>query len=313
MLQEMTALLEDHINPNCKMKRIILEGRPRLCLFALRDITSGVEITYNYGDGDCPWRSKVTESGPEAGSSHLESETASEVDQRFTKHSQHRFSSEIQVTNSGTTTDSKGLEPDCASGDNHHGTQQSLQDSTFCKMVTNSGTTADVKRLEPDCASGDNHHGTQHLLQDSTFCKMVTNSGTTTDSKGLEQDCASGDNHHGTQQSLQDSTFCRMVTKRGTTADSKGLEPDCASGDNHHGTQQSLQDSTFCRMIGAELDIETSTKQAQETNQHQNQLATPESEPTSTTLVPKGVKVVKKRKWETNEVKAVEKHLNRCV
>ncbi|KAF7689308.1 SET domain-containing protein 5-like, partial [Silurus meridionalis] len=47
---------DDHIKPNCKMKRILVEGKPHLCLFALRDIIPGEEITYNYGDGDCPWR-----------------------------------------------------------------------------------------------------------------------------------------------------------------------------------------------------------------------------------------------------------------
>ncbi|KAF4093322.1 hypothetical protein AMELA_G00000840, partial [Ameiurus melas] len=37
------------------------------------------------------------------------------------------------------------------------------------------------------------------------------------------------------------------------------------------------------------------------------------TEPTSITSVPKGVKVVKKKKWETSEVKAVEKHLYRFI
>ncbi|KAF4085348.1 hypothetical protein AMELA_G00117160 [Ameiurus melas] len=50
---------DEHINPNCKMKRIIVEGKPHLCLFALRDITPGEEVTYHYGYADCPWRSKV--------------------------------------------------------------------------------------------------------------------------------------------------------------------------------------------------------------------------------------------------------------
>ncbi|KAG9282112.1 N-lysine methyltransferase KMT5A-A-like [Astyanax mexicanus] len=51
---------DEHISPNCKMKRIIVDGKPHLCLFALRDITSGEEITYNYGVADCPWRTKVS-------------------------------------------------------------------------------------------------------------------------------------------------------------------------------------------------------------------------------------------------------------
>lgn len=50
---------DDHINSNAKIKCLNLQGKPHLCLFATRDIRSGEEITYNYGDSDWPWRSKV--------------------------------------------------------------------------------------------------------------------------------------------------------------------------------------------------------------------------------------------------------------
>ncbi|XP_068188438.1 uncharacterized protein [Antennarius striatus] len=49
---------DDHRRPNCKMKKIDYEGEPHLCLFALRNISPGVEITYNYGESSYPWRSK---------------------------------------------------------------------------------------------------------------------------------------------------------------------------------------------------------------------------------------------------------------
>ncbi|XP_054861287.1 inactive histone-lysine N-methyltransferase 2E-like [Amphiprion ocellaris] len=49
---------DDHINPNTKMKYFSVQGKPHLCLFAIRDISPGEEITYNYGDSDWPWRSK---------------------------------------------------------------------------------------------------------------------------------------------------------------------------------------------------------------------------------------------------------------
>ncbi|XP_056407414.1 uncharacterized protein LOC130299346 [Hyla sarda] len=51
---------DEHRNPNCKIKRIMVDGRPHLCLFAIRDINPGEEITYNYG-GSWPWRDKVAE------------------------------------------------------------------------------------------------------------------------------------------------------------------------------------------------------------------------------------------------------------
>ncbi|XP_041930278.1 uncharacterized protein LOC121694270 isoform X9 [Alosa sapidissima] len=52
---------DENIRPNCKMKKLIVEGKPHLCLFALRNIIPGEEITYNYGGTDWPWRNKIEE------------------------------------------------------------------------------------------------------------------------------------------------------------------------------------------------------------------------------------------------------------
>uniref|UniRef100_A0A8D3B5C6 SET domain-containing protein n=1 Tax=Scophthalmus maximus TaxID=52904 RepID=A0A8D3B5C6_SCOMX len=49
---------DEHRHPNCRMKRIDVDGNPHLCLFALNDISEGEEITYDYGGGDCPWRTQ---------------------------------------------------------------------------------------------------------------------------------------------------------------------------------------------------------------------------------------------------------------
>ncbi|KAF5897850.1 N-lysine methyltransferase KMT5A-A, partial [Clarias magur] len=53
---------DDHIKPNCRMKTIRVDGTPHLCLFAIRSISPGEEITYNYGDSEWPWRCKMTSS-----------------------------------------------------------------------------------------------------------------------------------------------------------------------------------------------------------------------------------------------------------
>ncbi|XDV19286.1 hypothetical protein PO909_024785 [Leuciscus waleckii] len=45
-------------NPTCKMRTVEVSRKPHLCLFAVRDILPGEEITYNYGDSDWPWRVK---------------------------------------------------------------------------------------------------------------------------------------------------------------------------------------------------------------------------------------------------------------
>ncbi|XP_071350264.1 histone-lysine N-methyltransferase set-1-like isoform X5 [Trachinotus anak] len=51
---------DNHVNPNSKIKTIAVDGKPHLCLFAIKDISPGEEITYSYGDCDWPWRSKRT-------------------------------------------------------------------------------------------------------------------------------------------------------------------------------------------------------------------------------------------------------------
>lgn len=43
---------DDHLHPNCKMKKMVVKGKPHLFLFALRDICAREEITYNYGGTD---------------------------------------------------------------------------------------------------------------------------------------------------------------------------------------------------------------------------------------------------------------------
>ncbi|XP_053337900.1 histone-lysine N-methyltransferase set-1-like isoform X2 [Clarias gariepinus] len=53
---------DDHLKPNCRMKTIRVDGKPHLCLFAIRSICPGEEITYNYGDSEWPWRCKMTSS-----------------------------------------------------------------------------------------------------------------------------------------------------------------------------------------------------------------------------------------------------------
>ncbi|XP_073731051.1 uncharacterized protein [Misgurnus anguillicaudatus] len=41
-------------------RTVEVNKKPHLCLFAVRDIQPGEEITYSYGDSDWPWRAKVS-------------------------------------------------------------------------------------------------------------------------------------------------------------------------------------------------------------------------------------------------------------
>lgn len=50
---------DEHKAPNCRMKLIEAEGKPHICLFALKEITAGTGITYDYGGKDWPWRKEI--------------------------------------------------------------------------------------------------------------------------------------------------------------------------------------------------------------------------------------------------------------
>ncbi|XP_056605172.1 uncharacterized protein LOC130421374 isoform X2 [Triplophysa dalaica] len=51
-------LVNDDKKPNAKMLKIEVNGMPHLCLFAMKNIPEGQEITYDYGGADLPWRLK---------------------------------------------------------------------------------------------------------------------------------------------------------------------------------------------------------------------------------------------------------------
>lgn len=50
---------DNNKNPNCVMKKIIVDNKPHLYLFAIKKIEIGSEIEYNYRDSKWPWRRKV--------------------------------------------------------------------------------------------------------------------------------------------------------------------------------------------------------------------------------------------------------------
>ncbi|CAL8289913.1 unnamed protein product [Arctogadus glacialis] len=49
-------------SPNCKMRKMTVQCKPDLCLFAMENIQAESEITYNYGESLWPWRA-LTPSG----------------------------------------------------------------------------------------------------------------------------------------------------------------------------------------------------------------------------------------------------------
>jgi SET domain-containing protein len=45
---------------NSKVKKVVVDGVAQLYLFATKEIKEQDEITYDYGDGQLEWRSKVS-------------------------------------------------------------------------------------------------------------------------------------------------------------------------------------------------------------------------------------------------------------
>ncbi|KAI4825531.1 hypothetical protein KUCAC02_021211, partial [Chaenocephalus aceratus] len=58
------------------MKRVDVDGKPHLCLFAIDEIKKGEEITYDYGGDDCPWRVQAPVTRDSNPDGPIESESA---------------------------------------------------------------------------------------------------------------------------------------------------------------------------------------------------------------------------------------------
>uniref|UniRef100_A0AAY4D583 SET domain-containing protein n=1 Tax=Denticeps clupeoides TaxID=299321 RepID=A0AAY4D583_9TELE len=235
---------DDHINPNCKMKRIMVEGKPHLCLFALKDITPGDEIRYNYGDADCPWRNQEERSGMEGASNCPRSENASEKDLHYTQSSLDNCTLNNQETISGV--DRANIFP------KSDGTSEDIQHSTDCSQVetfhiqeTISGTNQASNCPKSDGASEDNQHCTDSPQHDSIFHIQETIKGMNQASNCPKSDGASEDNQHCTDSPQHDSIFHIQETIKGTNQASNCPKSDGASEDNQHCTDNSQHDSIF--------------------------------------------------------------------
>ncbi|XP_070398135.1 uncharacterized protein [Nothobranchius furzeri] len=91
---------DDHQRPNCKMKTVEVEGLPHLCLFALRDIDPGEEITYNYGKANWPWRKKVKSTGEvhEQNTDHQDDTEVKSTGEVHEQNTDHQDDTEVKST-----------------------------------------------------------------------------------------------------------------------------------------------------------------------------------------------------------------------
>ncbi|XP_039675540.1 uncharacterized protein LOC120570916 isoform X5 [Perca fluviatilis] len=82
---------DDHISPNCEMKKVVCEGKPHLCLFAVTKISPGEEITYNYGDSSYPWRSNASCDGSSTSYSDFYASSSTQRNKRLEDSSASSF------------------------------------------------------------------------------------------------------------------------------------------------------------------------------------------------------------------------------
>ncbi|CAJ1081563.1 uncharacterized protein LOC113091074 [Xyrichtys novacula] len=96
---------DNHKSPNCTMKKVIVNNRPHLCLFAVKDIAIGAEIDYNYGSAKWPWRtknmSKSSDQSKSNSSSQNESKSSSQNKGRSSGQSKSKSSGQSKSKSSG--------------------------------------------------------------------------------------------------------------------------------------------------------------------------------------------------------------------
>ncbi|XP_067289490.1 uncharacterized protein [Pseudorasbora parva] len=162
-------IYDDHINPNCTMKRIIVEGKPCLCLFAARDIIPGEELAYDYGGSHWPWRKPPCkdddnmtaiencseDSVTTASTSRFTAEPPCKDDDNMTA---IENCSEDSVTTAGTSRFT--AEPPCKDDDNMTAIENCSEDS-----VTTAGTSRFT--AEPPCKDDDNMTAIENCSEDS--------------------------------------------------------------------------------------------------------------------------------------------------
>nr|XP_020474167.1 uncharacterized protein LOC109970738 [Monopterus albus] len=139
---------DDHLSPNCEMKKVVCEGKPHLCLFALRKISAGKEITYNYGNSSYPWRATTSSylhdssEGPNTSQADGNAAAASPGDETG-EDSEGAFSSAESYSDDDYVPDDEPSDDDSVASNDNEG----------CHNGENSPDFADSSRLEQQSSS----------------------------------------------------------------------------------------------------------------------------------------------------------------
>ncbi|KAK0144115.1 N-lysine methyltransferase KMT5A-A [Merluccius polli] len=216
---------DDHKSPNCVMKKVLVNDRVHLCLFAVRNIEPGTEIVYNYGDSKWPWRKKE----------NLEdANVVSDEPKLFPDH----VTTQENLEDANVVSDEPKLFPD------HVTTQENLEDANVV---------SDEPKLFPD------HVTTQENLEDANvvsdepklFPDHVTTQENLEDANVVSDEPKLFPDHVTTQENLEDANvvsdepklFPDHVTTQENLEDANVVSDEPKLFPDHVTTQENLEDA----------------------------------------------------------------------
>ncbi|XP_054591520.1 uncharacterized protein [Nothobranchius furzeri] len=283
---------DNHKNPNCVMKKIIVDNKPHLCLFSLKKIEIGAEIYYNYGDSKWPWRSKVGKNKAPAAAKEnlLGGEGQMKGLQTPAAAEENEASPVPQMLNDGpipdeTYTQMKGLQTPAAAEENEASpVPQMLNDGPIPDE-----TYTQMKGLQTPAAAEENEASPvpQMLndgpIPDETYTQTIHMEGPL--AEDIEDVCVLGDKGSDDEVSMSSRQECTSISESQNQRVSATDVSMPEEGSEHEVSMSSLQECTS-------------------TPQVQNQTVSAKKREKQTAV---------KRSWTPEECAAVDKHLRRFI
>nr|XP_054586204.1 uncharacterized protein LOC129152238 isoform X1 [Nothobranchius furzeri]XP_054586205.1 uncharacterized protein LOC129152238 isoform X1 [Nothobranchius furzeri] len=283
---------DNHKNPNCVMKKIIVDNKPHLCLFSLKKIEIGAEIYYNYGDSKWPWRSKVGKNKAPAAAKEnlLGGEGQMKGLQTPAAAEENEASPVPQMLNDGpipdeTYTQMKGLQTPAAAEENEASpVPQMLNDGPIPDE-----TYTQMKGLQTPAAAEENEASPvpQMLndgpIPDETYTQTIHMEGPL--AEDIEDVCMLGDKGSDDEVSMSSRQECTSISESQNQRVSATDVSMPEEGSEHEVSMSSLQECTS-------------------TPQVQNQTVSAKKREKQTAV---------KRSWTPEECVAVDKHLRRFI
>nr|XP_054600797.1 uncharacterized protein LOC129164472 isoform X2 [Nothobranchius furzeri] len=312
---------DNHKNPNCVMKKIIVDNKPHLCLFSLKKIEIGAEIYYNYGDSKWPWRSKVGKNNAPAAAKEnlLGGEGQMKGLQTPAAAEENEASPVPQMFNDGpipdeTYTQMKGLQTPAAAEENEASpVPQMLNDGPIPDE-----TYTQMKGLQTPAAAEENEASpVPQMLNDGPIPDE-----TYTQMKGLQTPAAAEENEASpvpqmlNDGPIPDETYTQTIHMEGPLAED--IEGDKGSDDEV--SMSSRQECTSISESQNQRVSATDVSMPEEGSEHEVSMSalqectsTPQVQNQTVSAKKREKQTAVKRSWTPEECAAVDKHLRRFI